>query len=94
MVVTPLPSITLYGRAGCGLCDESRALLTALLDERTNAGLPRPLLVERDIEADPALQRAYFDRIPVVELGSERLELATSVAKLRRLLRDVLDGTE
>lgn len=94
MAVTPLPSITLYGRPGCGLCDESRALLTALLDERSNAGLPRPALVERDIEADPALERAYFDRIPVVELGSERLELATSAAKLRRLLRDVLDGTE
>jgi hypothetical protein len=88
----PLPDLVLYGRPGCGLCDETRVLLAALLDERATTGRPTPILVERDIEADPALERAFFASIPVVELGERRLELATGVAKLRRLMSDVLDA--
>lgn len=90
---TPLPDLILYGRAGCGLCDETRKLLRALLDRRTAAGLPTPALREIDIDSDPALERRYFATIPVVELGDRRLETVTSAAKLRRLLTDVLDAT-
>lgn len=88
----PLPDLVLYGRPGCHLCDDARRLVAALFDERVAAGRRIPALVERDIDADPAWQRAYFASIPVVELGDRRIELATSVAKLRRLLTDVLDG--
>jgi hypothetical protein len=88
----PLPDLVLYARPGCGLCDETRALLGALLDERRTAGLPTPRFVERDIERDPALERAWFTSIPVVEIGESRLELATSAARLRRLMHDALDG--
>ena len=88
----PLPDLVLYGRPGCGLCDETRSLLAALLDERAANGRPTPALVERDIEADPALKRAFSASIPVVELGNRRLELATSAAMLRRLMSDVLDA--
>jgi glutaredoxin-like protein DUF836 len=88
---TPLPDLILYGRPDCNLCDEARELLLGLLDERTGAGLPTPTLREVDIESDPALERALFASIPIVELGDRRLELVTSAAKLRRLLSDVLD---
>jgi hypothetical protein len=88
----PLPDLVLYGRPGCHLCDETRALLMALLDERARSGRPVPRLVERDIEADPAWERAFLTIIPVVELGDQRLELATSVGRVRRLLTDVLDA--
>ena len=88
----PLPDLVLYGRPGCGLCDETRTILTALLGERQRAGLATPALEERDIETDPVWQRAFFASIPVVELGDRRLELATSAAKLRRLMADVLDA--
>ena len=88
----PLPDLVLYGRPGCHLCDDARRLLSALFDERVAAGRPVPALVERDIDSDPAWQRAYFASIPVVELGDRRIKLATSVAKLRRLLTDVLDA--
>lgn len=92
MTLAPLPDLILYGRPGCGLCDEARSLVTDLLQARRHAGLVTPALVERDIETDPAWERAYFAAIPVVELGDRRLELATSAAKLRRLLIDVLDA--
>ena len=87
----PLPDLVLYGRSGCGLCDETRILLEALREERAWAGLAVPRLIERDIETDPTWEQAFFASIPVVELGGRRLELATSAAKLRRLMADVLD---
>ncbi len=93
MADTPLPDLILYGRPECSLCDEARSLLHALLDERARNGLPTPTMVELDIDADDDLQRTFFATIPVVELGGRRLELATSAAKLRRLLTDVLDGS-
>ncbi len=92
MLDAPLPDLFLYGRAGCELCDDARVLVTSLLDARTAMGLRSPKLVERDIEADPAWQRAFFATIPVVELDGRRVELATSAAKVERLLSDVLDA--
>jgi hypothetical protein len=93
MADPPLPDLILYARPECGLCDEARDLLLALLDERGRQNLPVPSLTEVDIESDANLERRYFASIPVVELGDRRLELATSAAKLRRLLDDVLDGS-
>ncbi len=92
MNVTPLPDLYLYGRPDCGLCDEARGILLALLAERDAHGRPTPTLVERDIEADPAWERAFVATIPVVEFGDRRLETMTSLAKLRRFLEEVLDG--
>jgi hypothetical protein len=92
MADTPLPDLILYSRADCGLCEEAREFIPALLDERARAGLPTPTLTEVDIDSDPDLQRRFIATVPVVELGDRRIELATSAAKIRRLLADVLDG--
>jgi hypothetical protein len=91
-VTSPLPDLVLYSRPGCHLCDETRAILRALLRERARAGAAVPSLVERDIDADDDLARRYLDRIPVVELGTERFELAVSGAGLRRFLDRTLAG--
>jgi glutaredoxin len=89
---TPLPDLVLYGRVGCHLCDEAHETLTFLIDDRRRNGRPAPSLQVRDIDSDPAWQSAFSATIPVVELGDRRLELVTSVARLRRLLTDVLDS--
>jgi Glutaredoxin-like domain (DUF836) len=86
------PILYLYARPGCHLCDEARSIITALFAERAARGLIIPELVERDVETDPELERAYLTTIPVVELGTSRVELATSVGQLRRLL-ETLDVT-
>jgi hypothetical protein len=91
-VTAPLPDLVLYARAGCHLCDETRVALDAILRDRAGRGLPTPELVERDIDADEELHRRYAFTIPVVSLGGRELELATSPARLRRLLADVLDA--
>ena len=88
-----LPDLILYGRPGCGLCDDARTILRGLLEERSAAGLRTPALRDVDIESDPALERAFVTSIPVVELGDRRLETVTSAAKVRRLLVDVIDAT-
>jgi Glutaredoxin-like domain (DUF836) len=87
-----MDEIYLYARAGCHLCDDTRTALVQLLAERKAAGLPSPTLVERDIDSDDAWQHAFMTTIPVVELDGQRLELATSPARIRRLLADVLDA--
>jgi len=91
--MAPLPDIVLYARAGCSLCDEAREVIGLTLADREAHGLAVPALVEIDIEADPILHRALFERIPVVELGNQRIELVVTVGKMRRLLNDTLGAT-
>jgi hypothetical protein len=87
-----MDELYLYARAGCHLCDDTRRALVLLIAEREAAGLPSPTLVERDIDTNDDWQRAFMTAIPVIELGDERLELATSLSRIRRLLADVLDA--
>ncbi len=75
--------VTLYGRAGCHLCDDARAALLRLREQ-----LPFRL-VERDIEEEEALLRAYFDRIPVIAVdGREVCEYWLDEDRLRAQLAD------
>ena len=90
--MAPLPDLVLYARAGCSLCDEAREAIELTLADRRQRGLPVPAFVERDIEADPELHRRYLERIPVVQLGTRRVELIVTVGKLRHLLSEVVDG--
>lgn len=88
--VAPIPDLVLYARPGCHLCDEAREAIGLVLADRRERGLAAPELVERNIEDDADLHRRLMERIPVVELGGERIELVVSVGKLRRLLNEVV----
>ena len=61
------PTLTLYSRPGCHLCDQARAAL-----ERVRARAVFSLH-EVNIESDAALHRRYLERIPVVALGDEEI---------------------
>jgi glutaredoxin len=61
------PTLTLYSRPGCHLCDDARAAL-----ERVRARAPFALR-EVNIETDDSLLRRYLERIPVVALGEQEL---------------------
>ena len=93
MAVTPLPELVLYTRDGCHLCDEARAIVQGLLEDRAARGQRTAALRERDIATDLDWERQFFDRIPVLELAGQRLELATSPTNVRRFLTDALDAT-
>jgi glutaredoxin len=61
------PTVTLYGRPDCHLCDEARDTL-----ERLRASHPFRL-EEVDIETDDELFKRYLERIPVIALEGEEL---------------------
>jgi hypothetical protein len=77
-------TVVLFGRAGCCLCDDARAVLI-----RAGAGT-RFVLEERDIESDDALFKAYLERIPVVTIdGVEQFELFVDEAEFERRIATV-----
>jgi len=86
------PTIRFLTRPGCHLCDEARAALQAMLEERGAAGRLPAIVREIDITSDAALERLNFERIPVLVVGDEELPLATSVRAMRAFLERTLDG--
>jgi glutaredoxin len=73
--------VTLYGKAGCHLCDEAREAVEQVRAER---GFE---LEEVDVSLDPRLHARFGERIPVVEIdGREELELGVDAAELRERL--------
>ena len=62
-----MPTVTLYGKPGCHLCDEARAVVLELAAAR------RFELREVDVSIDPGLHRRYGERIPVLALDGEEL---------------------
>jgi glutaredoxin len=57
----PPATVTLIGKPGCHLCDDARAVVTAVL-----AGRDGVAFVERSILDDAELHERYWDEIPVV----------------------------
>ena len=75
--------VVLYGRPGCCLCDDAREVLVRARARHDFE------LVERDIEADESLLRAYLERIPVVTIdGMEAFELFVDEEELDRRLNE------
>jgi hypothetical protein len=71
-------AVTLYGKAGCHLCEGARAVVESVRGEY-------PVDVsEIDVSLDPALHRRYGERIPVLLIdGEEVFELGVSEGELR-----------
>ncbi len=70
-------SLVLYGRPGCHLCDDARAVLERI-------GHP---FEEVDIETDDELLARYLERIPVIALdGTELYDFFVNEVELRARL--------
>ncbi|NJC96032.1 MAG: hypothetical protein C3F07_00670 [Anaerolineales bacterium] len=69
-------TVTLYTRKDCHLCEQAKADLESLKEKYPHR------LVEVDIDSDPVLQKAYFDKIPVIEVGPYRLSAPFDRQKL------------
>lgn len=80
-------ALTLYTRAGCHLCEVALATL-----QRVQRQVRFELAVT-DIESSDALHRAYFERVPVVQLGPEVLyEYVIDEPELLARLSALRDG--
>jgi len=75
------PTVRMFMRPGCGLCDEAR---TVLLAERVRTPFDYD---EVDVSGDDALELEYGIRIPVVLVdGVERFEIRVERSAFRRAL--------
>ena len=76
--------ITLFGRAGCHLCDEAEALLAS-------ASVRYAIDVSKvDIDGDPELSRLYSNEVPVIAIEGKRWsKLRLDPERLRRKLASV-----
>lgn len=73
-----MTEVTLYGKPGCHLCDDARAVVQAVRREREFD------LTEVDITLDPGLHARYRERIPVLALdGEDTFEFHVDPAALR-----------
>ena len=76
-----MTTVTLYGKPGCCLCDEARAVIRDL------RGRHPFVLDEVDVSVDASLDRRYGERVPVVAVdGQEAFEYHVDGAALARLL--------
>ena len=76
--------VTLYGKAGCHLCEDAKAEIAAAREDHDFD------LTEVDVSLDPVLHRRYGERIPVIEVnGDEAFELGVDRAALSRYLGTV-----
>jgi len=80
------PTLHLYRRTDCELCDETRLLLQAALEDRATRGESVPIVREVDIDMDPSLEERFGGRIPVLAVDGQELELATSGRQVRAFL--------
>jgi glutaredoxin len=75
------PTVTLYTRPGCHLCDDVRDLLQQLA-----ARYPYRV-VEVNIDEDAGLHARYHLTIPVIRVGSVELEAPIDPQALAAALR-------
>jgi thiol-disulfide isomerase/thioredoxin len=81
------PSVVLYGRDGCCLCDDAREILLRVREQHPF------VFEERDIETDERLLKAYLERIPVVTIdGIETFELFVDEFELTRRIAEAPAG--
>ena len=60
------PRVTMYGRSGCHLCDDARAVIAGVCAELGEQ------YAEVDIDTDPELVRRFSDQVPVTFVDGEQ----------------------
>jgi len=82
-------TLIFYARDGCHLCDEARADLQAVLEDRVKRGQPIARVRTIDIDSSSDLKARYNDFVPVLALNGRELLLVTG----RRTIERFLDAT-
>jgi len=85
-----LPTLDFYSRDGCHLCDEARADLQAVLEERVLRGDPIARIREVNLSDQPELESRYGALIPVLALNGQELTLAMGRRAIDTFLGRVL----
>jgi glutaredoxin len=79
---TPAPRVRMYGREGCHLCEDARAVIA-----RVCADVGEAYEVV-DVDTDPALREEYGEEVPVTLVDGRRHDFfRVSESRLRAALR-------
>jgi glutaredoxin len=79
-------ALTLYSRPGCHLCEDMKAILARVTNDRSRGG-PSVTIEEIDISTDPVLERRYGLEIPVLLVdGKKAAKYRVAEEDLRRML--------
>ena len=83
----PIPTVTLYSRPGCHLCEVIKEQLERIRREVDFQ------IEERDIDQEASLRERYNDDIPVVAVnGQDVFQHRIDIRKLREMLRSESSG--
>ena len=78
----PEARVTLYGKPGCHLCDDARAVIAEVCRELGES------YAEVDISTDPDLMRTFGEEIPVTFVDGRQHDFwRVDAARLRRALQ-------
>jgi hypothetical protein len=88
----PSPTLTVYRRSGCHLCDEVDDAIAVVLAERGAEGRMVPELRPVDVDTAPDLASRYGGLVPVLAIGEAELPLVMGARHVRRFLAAQLDG--
>ena len=78
-----MPTVTVYSRENCHLCDEAKATVESVAE-----AADREVTVEVvDVDTDPELRAEYGDRVPYVLVdGTPKLKYRVDADALRAAL--------
>lgn len=80
----PMPTVTLYSRAGCSLCVDAEEDIEAI-----RKTIPFDFEIV-DVDSDASFQTSYGERIPVVTLNGKVIsQFYVDSARLRELIKEV-----
>ena len=77
------PTVTLYVKEGCHLCEDARQMLAGL-----RSRYPHRLDVI-DIASDPTLYRRYWDQVPVLATAESEQPAPLTPAIVERTLAEL-----
>lgn len=63
--------VVLYTKPGCHLCEDAKALLLDVIADHPDTPY---LLEEVDIRQETAVHQQYWDKIPVIQVGTAQIQ--------------------
>ena len=81
-----LPTIDFYTRAGCHICDEARATLQTVLEERARRGDPIARVRFINLTDRPELEADYGAWVPVLQVRDQKLTLSSTYRPISNFL--------
>ena len=81
-----MPTLDFYTRSECHICDEARATLQLVLEERAKRGDPIAHVRYVNLADRPDLEADYGAWVPVLEVGGQKLTLSSTYRSISQFL--------